>query len=163
MILLSHLPGEEPFSSERFDITYAECAGDLDYSRAVQAAWGAAEPLVIVEHDMECSDALLERIFEHPSPLATYAYQLHWVSSHKPSAYCQRMGDFPPETRYLGSPISEGDEWCDFTGIGFCKIAPEARCEPLRASSWQFVDIAVNAAVSGRWAVLWPEVEHFHV
>lgn len=163
MILLSHIPGEQPFSSEQHNITYVECVDDLDYSRAVQRGWALDEPLVIIEHDMEVSDELITRLLEHPAPLATYAYILHWVSTHRPAAFAQRAGSFPAARKYLGTPIGEGEQWCDFTGIGFCKIAPEARSRPLQESSWQHVDMAVNAAVDARWQVLWPEVEHFHV
>jgi hypothetical protein len=163
LILLSHLPDEKPFSSDRFDITYIECVQDSDYSRSAQAAWSVDEPLILIEHDMEVSDDLIQRLLDDLAPLVTHAYLLHWVSSGKPAAYCQRVGDFPPGRRYLGQPIEEGVTVADFTGLGFCKISPEARARPLEESSWQFVDTAVDAAVDGRWRVLWPEVEHHHV
>lgn len=163
MILLSHLPGEKPFSSERFAIAHVECVDDFDYSRAVQAAWAMDEPLVLVEHDMEVSDDLIQRLLDEPAPLVTHAYLLHWISSGKPAAYCQRAGDFPAGRRYLGKPIAEGVSAADFAGLGFCKISPEARARPLDESSWQFVDVAVDAAIDMPWRVLWPEVEHHHV
>lgn len=163
MILLSHLPGEKPFSSGCFDLTHVECVDDLDYSRAVQAGWDSTEPLVVIEHDMEVSDDLIGRLLDEPVPLATYAYTLHWVSTHRAAAFAQRTGSFPAGRRYLGQPIRDGAGFCDFSGLGFCKIDPTARVRPLEESSWQTVDMAVDAAIDARWTVLWPEIEHHHV
>lgn len=169
MILESHLPDEPPFASAVHTVKPITCSGPFDYWRGVLAAWNTDETLIIVEHDMECSDGLIQALIDDPHPLATFAYPLYWASTGKPDPqYAQRVGEFPPDRKYLGTPISEGDEWADYSGIGLCKIAPEARLELIPygdepESHWQHVDMAVNAAVKGRWHVLWPEVDHRHV
>lgn len=163
MILHTRLPGEPPLVSELFEVTSVECRDPFDYWAALNAVWGTDEQIAIVEHDMECNDGLLHRLVTHPRPLVTYAYTLHWASTHRPAAFAQRRGDFPAGNRYLGMPIGTGDAGADFSGLGFCKIEASARVRPLRRTSWQFLDTAVDAAIDGRWRVLWPEVEHHHV
>lgn len=164
-MLASHLPGETPFASAIHTGKNIVCVEPFDYWRGIFEEWDTDRTLIIVEHDMEVSDDLIARLLAEPHPLVSFAYPLYWVSTGKGEPqYAQRVGDFPPDRKYLGTPVREGDAWADFTGIGLCKISPQARQHgPPRQASWQHVDMAVNAAISGRWRVLWPEVAHFHL
>jgi len=120
--------------------------------------WGTDATIVNVEHDMECSDELIQQLLDCPHPLCTHAYKLYWPSTHQVRPhYAQRDGG--PN---YGEWIKEGVEWCGFTGIGFCKITPEARVSALVESPWQTVDCDVTKATEGPWHVHWPEVEHYH-
>ena len=160
LVVSSYLPGGTPYRSERFRVRRVVCDDVYDYSRGVAAVWGRGETLVVVEHDMECSDDLIAELVDCPEPLCSHAYELFWPSTHKPVPhYAHRTGPQPPAG---GEWVSEGDEWADFTGIGFCKIAPEARVRPLVESSWQHVDMAVNKAVEGRFHLHWPPITHDH-
>lgn len=61
--------------------------------------------------------------------------------------------------------IKPGDEWAEWSSIGFCKIAPQARSLPLDRMFWQWLEHAVNRVVSAdgtRWHIHWPEVKHLH-
>jgi hypothetical protein len=161
IVLASHLPGEGRFRSEQFRIVSLLCVDDLDYSRGLQSLWGSDHTLIVLEHDMECSDELIQGLLDCPHSLCTHSYLLHWASTHsaKPH-YAQMVGSRPSVGG--GDWIKRGDEWADFTGIGFCKITPEARVRPLEETGWQDVDCAVTKAVEGRWHVHSPPIEHYH-
>jgi hypothetical protein len=61
--------------------------------------------------------------------------------------------------------VEPGDEWAEWASIGFCKIAPEVRTQPLDRMFWQWLEHAINRAVSSnsaRWHLHWPEVQHLH-
>lgn len=61
--------------------------------------------------------------------------------------------------------IEPGDEWAEWSSIGFCKIAPEARSAPLDRMFWQWLEHGINRVVSSdgtRWHIHWPEVKHHH-
>lgn len=120
----------------------------------MRGPWLDGRPLVNIEHDMECSQSLVDELLACPHPLCTHAYQMHiprdyWAHSH------DRDG-------MDGFWIAEGEEWATYSAIGFCKIAPEARVRPLERDSWRGVEMQVNRAVEGRWHVHWPEVAHHH-
>lgn len=157
IVLASFLPGEEHFKSERFDVVPVCCVDPLDYWRGVEAHWGSDDTLCVVEHDMEVNDELISELLDCPHPMCSWAYWLG-IPSGGPH-WSHRTGLKPP---CGGVWIQEGEEWADFGGIGFCKIAPEVRVRPLPESTWQFVDIAVFSAVDLRCHVHWPAVEHFH-
>jgi len=169
VVLASHLPDEQPFASAVHTVKHISCEDPFDYWRGIFNEWNTNATLVIVEHDMQVSDELINQLLADPNPLVTFAYQLFWVSTGKAAPeYAQRVSDFlpadvPPDRKYLGQAVHEGDMWADFSGLGLCKIAYGARCQTLTESSWQHLDIAVNAAIKGRWRVLWPAVNHHHV
>lgn len=158
IILASHLPGAGHFESERFMVDPIECSEPEDYWRGVAEWWDSYDVLINVEHDMQVSDDLIGALLDCPEPLCTYAYWLG-PSSGGPH-WAHRTGRQPP---CGGVWIEEGDEWADFGGIGFCKIAPEVRVRALPEQTWQFVDIAVFASVQRQVHVHWPAVRHDHV
>lgn len=161
VVLASHLPGEGHFRSERFRVVSLPCEGDLDYSHGMQTLWATGKAICNIEHDMECSDELIQELLDCPHPLCTHAYLLYWPSTHQAQPhYAQRHGG----TNY-GDWIKQGEEWCDFSGIGFCKIVPQARVRPLVDSHWSIVDCAVTNATDAHWHVHWKNgvgVEHWH-
>jgi hypothetical protein len=164
VVVASHLLGEGHFQSERFEVVPVECVGDTDYSRGLQAVWGTDATIVNVEHDHECSDLLIRQLLDCLHPLCTHAYKLYMASTGGLPHYAQRDGG--PN---YGQWITEGMEWCGFTGIGFCKITPQARVRPLVESPWQTVDCEVTKATDGPWHVHWQEgkngptsIEHYH-
>jgi hypothetical protein len=169
LIVSSYVSGTTlPYRSERFPVWRVPCreGEPLDYWRGLSSVWDEPFTLLVREHDVICDDGRIAELYESKWPLATVPYLLHWPSTHKPSPqYAQRHN--PPancrrENLYLGAPISEGVEWCEFSGLGLVKIAPECRVGALAESHWSHLDCAVSAAIVGRWRVLWPEVEHDH-
>ena len=159
-MLTSYLEGEPRFVSSVYETVNIEIRNDRSYWAGWSEWWDTDRTIVAVEHDVEISDELVDQIVSCKYPLATWAYQLYWPSVHGPSHYAQRTGLLPPAG---GDWVTEGVEWCDYTGIGFCKIAPECRLFPLEESHWSHLDGAVSKAVVGRWRILWPEVAHYHV
>jgi hypothetical protein len=157
LVLASCLPGEDYVASERFAVVPIRCIDPLDYWRGVEVWWQSRRTIVNVEHDMECSDDLIQTLLDCPEPFCTWAYFLG-----KPSGgphWAHRTGRQPP---CGGVWIEEGDEWADFGGIGFCKIEPSVRVRELGEQTWQFVDIAVFASVQRQVHVHWPAIEHRH-
>jgi hypothetical protein len=104
---------------------------------------------------MECSDGLIRGLLDCYAPFCTYAYRLHHIGGK----WAQSVGPKPPA---VGEWIAKGEEWCDYTGIGFCKVTAKARVRPLAESNWETVDIAIAKATDVRVHVHWPEVEHYH-
>ncbi len=158
LVVVSRLQGETVYqpSLPTLDLV---CEGEFGYWRGLLSVWDHDGPLVIVEHDMACTDELVENLLDCPQPACTWAYALHWASTHDDEHYAQR--------RASGFWVAENEPWCQFTGIGLCKIAAEVRA-PLVSfggdseTHWQHVDIAANSAVVGDWHIHWPEVEHAH-
>jgi hypothetical protein len=134
------------------------CVGELDYSRTLRSWWRTSRTIVNVEHDMEVSDELIQALLDCPHPFCTHAYTLFPVSTGKRAHYAQAASK-----PHIEDWIAAGVEWCAFTGIGFCKITPEARARRLGESTWQFVDLAVSAATDCPVHVHWPAVSHYHV
>ena len=159
LVVVSHLPHEIPFLSERFPSVNIWCEDDTDYWRGLLEHWDHDGPLVIVEHDMESSDDLIAELLDCPHPLCTHAYTLYWVSTGKPDPlYAHHVG---------GVWIVEGRTDAEYSGIGFCKINHEVRgplvsIDPARDMHWSHVDRAVNRAVTARWHVHWPGADHLH-
>lgn len=116
---------------------------------------------------MQCTDALIDELLSCPHPVCTHAYQMHiprtyWA--HNVSLTGARPSGLAL-SQYTARGIrwvAPGDVWADFSGIGFCKIAREARMGCLRRDVWRGVEVSVNAAISTRWHVHWPGVEHHH-
>jgi len=173
IVVSSYLPsgGEKPYRSKRFRVVALPCGTgheDLyDYCRGLQAVWGSDFTIVNVEHDMECSDGLVQQLLDCPEPLCAHAYRLR-----KNGHYAYRNGALPPSGGFEDQWIGEGDEWATFGGIGFVKITPEARVRPLPDREWSTLDIEVTKACEGpevvpaaaysghRWHIHWPEIKH---
>lgn len=167
MVLASHLHGEGFFSSERFPVVPVLCEGPFDYWRGVAAPWDSDATLVLLEHDMECSDALVSELLACPHPACSHAYQMHiprtyWAHNVSTAGWHPPIDPLSQYTARGIRWVAPGDEWADFSGIGFCKLTPAARTTPLRRDAWQGVEISVNAAINARWHLHWPGVEHYH-
>lgn len=162
MVVSSYVSGgvRGPYRSERYPVWRIPCAEPGDYHRGLQSVWEDGFTLCVVEHDMEVSDDLIASLLGCPEPFCTWAYALYFPSTSRPEPhYAQRVGLKPPAG---GDWVSEGESWCHYTGIGFCKIAPEVRVRPLESCHWSHLDVSVAKACDGRVHIHWPEVEHDH-
>ena len=116
--------------------------------------------IINVEHDMEYSDDLARELEACPEPLCTHAYRMYLPRVYWAHGYA------PDDARRLtGEGIQwavQGAERCDWSAIGFCKIAPEARTAPLARTEWPGVETSVNNAITGTWHIHWPGVAHYH-
>lgn len=173
IVISSYLPseGEKPYRSKEFRVVALPCRtshdGLFDYSRGLQAVWGSDSTIVNVEHDMECSDGLIQNLLDCPHPLCAHAYLLR-----KSGPYAYRNGPLPPAGGYEDHWLKGGEEWATFGGIGLVKITPEARVRPLPEREWSTVDIVVTKACEGpevvpgghhlgrRWHIHWPAIKH---
>lgn len=173
IVVSSYLPekGERPYRSKEFRVVALPCGTGydslFDYSRGLQAVWGSDFTIVNVEHDMECSDGLIQQLLDCPHPLCAHAYLLR-----KKGPYAYRNGPLPPAGGYEDHWLRPGDEWATFGGIGLVKITPGARVRPLPEREWSTVDIVVTKACEGaevvpgghhkgrRWHVHWPAIKH---
>lgn len=162
LVVYSHLPSEDIYESELYEVAGIECVGNHDYWRGLERHWDKGQTLVIVEHDIGVSDDLIQGLLDCPHPQCTYAYKLYWPSTYTLGEhYAQRHG-------MNGAWVEEGAPICDFTGIAFCKVAPGAfkrgslTDEDHESWHWTEVDIAVTKATEGPWHVHWPAVEHSH-
>jgi hypothetical protein len=154
IVLASHLPGEGHFRSTEHTVIPIQCVGEHDYSRAWQQWWQTSHALIGVEHDHDPTDEQITELLDCPHPFCVFAYLLHIPSTGGPSHYAQRHGG----TNY-GEWIEQGEEWCDFSGIGLCKIKPEARVRRLESSSWQEVDCRISDATDCKVHVHWKRDE----
>jgi hypothetical protein len=108
---------------------------------------------------MEVSDDLVAELLGCKHRFCSFKYQLYWPSTSKADPhYAQRTGLKPPAG---GEWVGADASWCDYTGIGFCKIAPECRVGALAESHWSHLDTAISHACVGR-VHLHGEVAHYH-
>lgn len=131
----------------------------LGYWRELNQRWFDPTTLVNVEWDMEWSNRLVDDLIACPHAACTHAYMLYRPSTGGAPHYAQRVGLQPPAG---GRWITANETWCDYTGIGFCKVERSARTRSLSETHWKFLDITVSAALNVRWHVHWPEVAHHH-
>lgn len=169
VVVCSHLTDETPFTSDRFDVRPVECVDAFSYWHALDAVWRTNRTIVNVEHDMEVSDALVAALLDCPHPVCTYTYRVGPARLGLQFAHdISLVGWHPPidplsqysarGTRW----VAPGDEFADFSGIGFVKIKARARIASLRRDAWQGVEISVNRAINQRWHLHWPPIRHFH-
>lgn len=126
----------------------------------MRGPWASNRVLVNIEHDMECSRELVAELLTCRHPLCTHAYRMYLPRTYWAHG---RVTDY--RLRETGEGIqwaAEGQEWADWSAIGFCKVGPEARVAPLARTEWSGVETAVNLAVGERWHIHWPGVEHYH-
>lgn len=163
IILASHLPGETPPSSSRFAICRIECIDEWSYWAGVETWWDTPAELVNVERDHDYSDKLVTELLDCPYPLCSYPYLVQPEYLDHP-VLCATVGHRASDEAW----VQPGDEWADFSSIGFCKIGPAARVLPLFRIPWKWVEHEVdrNVAHSGlRWHLHWPDgqpIEHHH-
>lgn len=147
LVIASHLPGEGHFRSERFWTIPLRCESDFDYWRGLWRLWPQPHTLILVEHDIEVTDAHVAALLDCPWPLCSWLYELHMPSGCPRGGWAQR---------------GISGDWADRSGIGLVKVGPEARVGPLRREPWARVELAVEAAVKRPWHVHGPEVPHHH-
>lgn len=154
MILLSsHLPGEQPVSSEQYEVTPIECVAITDYWQGVASYWESDETIVNVEHDMEYSDRLVAELLDCPEPLCSHAYRVFLARYVR-----WEWAAWDAGLQY----ISTGQEVSEQASIGFCKITSAARVAPLTRSTWKLLEVDLNKAVRGPWHIHWPAIKHLH-
>lgn len=149
----SHLAGERPISSERYEVTPIECVAVTDYWRGLAAHWDSAETIINVEHDMEYSDKLASDLLDCSEPLCTHAYRV----------YIERLREWhwaAWDDRFVY--VRADAQHASNASIGFCKIAPSARVAPLGRTTWKLLELEVNRSVRGPWHIHWPAVKHHH-
>lgn len=143
------------------------------YWRSLDRLWQnpTVGTIINVEHDMEYSTELARELEACPEPLCSHAYRMYLPREYFPHGYCYTEAAWQE-----GSDIAwtaEGHRHVDWSAIGFCKIAREARVKPLERAEWPGVETSVNRAVRGpqrgveqalrdRWHIHWPGVEHYH-
>lgn len=156
LVVCSLLSGDRAFRSERHRVVTLPCRSDTDYSSGLGLLWRTSGAIINVEHDMECSDELIDRLLACPELLCTHAYRMH----HLGGTYAQAVGR--KAAHGGGRPVHGGETYADFSGIGFCKIAAPARAGCLERTRWDAVEMAVHGAIHGPWHVHWPEINHHH-
>lgn len=159
IVVASHLPGEMPFTSGRWDVHPVECVGDFDYSRGLAEAWATGNTVVNVEHDMQVDDDLIGALVECPEPLCAWAYRLYAASG----AHGTADGPIFPFTATEPGPwVDEGAQWAAWAAPGFIKVRAPARIGPFPGKHWLTVEHATNYFTAGLWHLHWPPIEHYH-
>jgi hypothetical protein len=130
--------------------------GDYAYHAALAAAWETGETVVNIEWDMQVNADLLMDLLSCPQPLCSHAYRMYL-----PREYWAH-GRVVNATTLTIDWCERGDLFAEYSGIGFCKIAPEARSGPLVRRPWPELEQAVNASVRGLWHLHWPAIGHDH-
>ena len=155
-----------PYSSEEYPVLQVPVRGEdkYRYHQALNPWWDTRTTIVNVEHDMQCNDKLIADLLECRESNCTHAYKIY-----NPSVVNISTGKVTnlqgPKQPYFAqfskhTPIQEGDEWADYSGIGLCKLGG-TRDHILRATPWWQVEYEVNKSVP-MWHVHWPIVEHYH-
>jgi len=154
VILASHLPNEGHFRSSLVPTVSLPCLDDFSYWGGLERLWPCGRTIINLEHDLAVTDEHIRSLLDCNFWLCTIAYRVHWVTTGHPTSLFAHHRH--------GKPISRGDEWADFSGIGLCKIGRDARVGELRREPWPRVEMAVGDAVRGLWHVHWPEATHHH-
>ena len=154
LVLASHLPDEGHYQSDLYKVWSVLCDGDLAYSQGIAKHWDHPAPLVLIEHDVEVTDAHITRLLECNYPICAQSYPLHWITTG------HVVDEYPHKNN--GIPVTYGTEWADWSAPGFIKISPESRIAPLAECHWRHVEQAINDAVTGPVHIHWPPVPHHH-
>lgn len=152
VVVFSHLPGEQPFTSQRHQVVPVECRDDHDYWRGLSIAWATADTVVNVEHDIQVDDSIIETLLDCPQPLCAQTYPIYYTDGSVAFPYCAPER---PDTW-----VREGAEWAVWAAPGFIKARRDARLSPLPERHWLEVEQATNEAVNGPWHLHWPPVQH---
>lgn len=162
-IYAARLPGEPPWRHSHYEVRTRICSDLFDYSDGLRWLWDGASTIVNVEHDMEFSDDLVQQLLDCEHPLCAHAYKMYLPRVYYAHGWLPR--ETGPRSRAQSIRwIDQGEEWVDYSALGFVKITPEARHYPLAENvPWQALEQEVNAAVAGtHWHIHWPEIEHYH-
>lgn len=163
VIYAARLEGEDRLGSS-LPVHHTVCVNNFAYGDGLHELWPQEVTIVNVEHDMEFSDALAQQLLECPHSLCTHAYQMHIPRDYYAHGWLPREKGLASQASCIRW-IRPTEEWVDYSAVGFCKIAPEARQRHELAEDipWMAVEPEVNAAVAGLlWHVHWPEIEHYH-
>jgi hypothetical protein len=137
------------------------CHDGFDYWRGLHQLWTQDVVVVNLEHDHDFTDAPVVDLLACPHPLCSHAYLMHIPYEHYAHGWASDVPAFRERAQGVRW-IEQGDEWADYSGIGFCKITPEARVGPLRETEWNGLEMSVNACVRGPWHLHWPSILHHH-
>ena len=159
IVVASYLPGETPFTSERFTVQPVLCVNDFDYSHGLGEVWASSKIVVNVEHDLEVSDDIIARLVDCVEPLCAQTYPLYAASG---SHGTEHGPIYPYCASNPGPWVAEGDECAEWAAPGFIKVTPSARTGPLPEKHWLTVEAATNFHTPGRWHLHWPPVQHDH-
>lgn len=155
VVVAARLPGEPRRTCAPHRVHDPVLIHPVDYALAVGAFWGTDLAIVNVEHDHPLTPKLVGDLLACPHPLCTHAYLMHI-----PCDYYAHSRDPGGNS---GAWIVERDEWAAWSGIGFCKITPQARLtDTLPVDHWRGVEIQVNQSVRGPFHVHWPAIPHHH-
>lgn len=158
LVLVSYLPGEGFLASEQHRVVPIRCDTDLSYWKGIADRWDHPASLVNIEHDLEWTDAQVTELLSCKYDACSYAYRCNWVSTGQPNGVWAHTAN--------GVFIERGDEWAEWSGLGFIKIAPAARIAPLREAVWNRVENSIDEAVKTPWHMHWGPngngVPHWH-
>lgn len=105
---------------------------------------------------MQVNTDLIMDLLSCPEPLCSHAYRMYLPLE------CWAHGTLVNKQTTTVEWALGGEDFVEYSGIGFCKIMPEARTGPLERASWRELEQSVNRAVRGPWHLHWPGVEHYH-
>ena len=163
------MPGETPLSSGIARVSPVVCEHDFSYWAGLNEAWCSDETIINVEHDMIYSDELAQDLLDCPEPACMYPYKVFPTALQR-YIYCattdapgDMKGDHPSDLRWVEGPA---DTWAAWASIGFAKLAPEVRIQPLDRMWWSWLEHCVNRvldASGNHWHLHWsPEDLHLH-
>lgn len=133
------------------------CEHSLDYALALRENWHTPGDLIIIEHDMAPTMAMLDALVRCPEPQCAQAYWLSGVSTGLRQPVLAAYGTSLDDT------IDYGDPYARRVGIGLVKIAKESRILLPPLVGWEAVCTAVNESVRyNRWHIHYPACMHYH-
>ena len=147
LVLVSYLPDEGHYQSQLYKTVSVLCDTDTAYWRGIADHWEQPLSIVNIEHDIEWTDAQISELLDCKYDACSFVYKCHWATTQQPNGSYAATID--------GRFIAPGDEWADWSAIGFIKIAPAARIAPLREVVWNRVEDAIDEAVQKPWHMHW--------
>lgn len=170
------------------DVMRVPVGEDTRYESLMKTFWGR-EDVIIVEHDIVPTEAMIDALADCPWPWCAQAYMLHPNPAHQ--TLIQRLDaqglpwrETLPGRRLLAlrSPVwphrngpddapqfcGPGDEWADRVGLGLTKFTARAcrRIPPeWPPGSWRDLDTRLSdwlVRYGVRWHLHEPEADHHH-
>lgn len=149
---------------ETYLVIDVPCLSETDYEAALQLLWGV-DDLILVEHDIAPTQAMILSLTTCPHPCCAQAYTLYPATTALDVPVLAHRKD----SGYGLSWICEGAEFADRAGLGLTKISKAAQLQTppqvWRTGRWFDVDTRVSEAlaVEGfRFHIHWPQVAHHH-
>lgn len=145
-------------------VVYWPCVTDGDYDRGVKAFWDTPATMVIIEHDIHVTDAILTQLLECPYPLCAVNYKLYPVSTgltEPINAHRKVMRTGAMQWIEDGEPIA------DVASFGLVKFAWYIRqaIDLWEQGTWRDLDWRISKeymAIEQPFHIHWPEVQHRH-